>query len=182
MSVVGCTAQLFPPDAPIQAAEHIALANMLSAPIYALSPNIALDVLAVGARTAPARHWMAWACRLRAVLRCPGLMLAMHRLDAAIAEGRCLVPRFREWLRNNTVADLRVAHAHAPGLPQAIREHAKPQAMIITSLVEAVGVSRLSAMVSRRLARQLGEPIFAPQVGVVVCRLRRRRLLLHSPH
>lgn len=44
--------------------------------------------------------------------------------------------------------------------------------MIIKILAETVGASSLSAMVSRRMARLLGELVSPPQVEVVVCRLR----------
>lgn len=71
----------------MQVVEHIALGTTFSAPMFALPPHIATDLLAVGARTAPQEmQRMAWACRLRAVLRCPGLVLAMQRLDSAVAE------------------------------------------------------------------------------------------------
>lgn len=75
----------------------------------------------------------------------PGLVLAVHRLDASITEGRCLAPGFREWLCSSTVADLRVAYAHALWRPQAMCEHATPQAIMIMALAAEAGDSRLSA-------------------------------------
>lgn len=116
--VVTYTAKLVLPDASIHAAEQAALVNIFVAPMYEVSPHIARDVGALGARIAPQKA--PWACRLRVVVRHTGLVLDMHRLDAAISEEHCLVPRFRELLAASCIADLRVAHAHALGLPANI--------------------------------------------------------------
>lgn len=95
----------------MQAAEHIAIAKVFNAPVYASSHYMAIGVESLGASTAPLEmHRMAWSCRLRAVMRHSGLVLAMHRLDAAIAQDRCLIPRCRAWLAASTVVYLRVAH------------------------------------------------------------------------
>lgn len=66
-------------------------------------------------------------------------LCSLHPLDAAIAVGRCLVLRFREWLAGHVMSDLRAAYQHALGLPAQIREHTNPQALIFTLLIVEAG-------------------------------------------
>lgn len=50
------------------------------------------------------------------VLRNPGLVLALHFLDASVAQGRCLIPRMRgEWLPTKALPDLHIADRHGWG-------------------------------------------------------------------
>lgn len=87
LSVITDVVQLVPPDAPIYDDEHIALARVFAAPMQALSPQIATDVGALAAHTTPQDiRRVVWVCRLRVVVRHSELVLALHRLDAAIAE------------------------------------------------------------------------------------------------
>lgn len=113
-----------------------------------------------------------WACRLRAVLRCPGLALAAHRADAAICKDKCLVPRFGDWLRRTIIAEFRIAPRHAEWLPPRIREHANPQTLIMRMAADEAGAGEVKDMVARRMSRLLGEAVHPPQVEVVAIRLR----------
>lgn len=163
VSVTSITAQLFPSDSCMLSARR---------PCTLCPPPLRRTSRSWGPQDL---RRMAWVCWLRAVLRCPGLAFSIFRVDAvhaAIAEDRCLVPRFREWLAVSTIADWRTASSHALGLPQAIRENAKPQALIVKTLAEEIGDPRLREIVARWMARLLGEPAFPPQAGVVIERLR----------
>lgn len=112
MSIVTYTSQLLPLDGAMHLADHIALARVLASPMYAVSPGVMTDVGALGGKHAPQdMRRLAWVCRLRAVLRSPGLTLAVQRVDAATAEDRCLAPRIRDWLAANVIADLRTTMA-----------------------------------------------------------------------
>lgn len=146
MTVVMYIAQLLPLDPTMLLAEHMALARIFGAPMYALSPGIVTEVGALGCRHPPHdMRRLAWACRLRAVVRSADLALAVQRVDAAILEDRCLAPRMGDWIRQNVIADLRVALRHAAGLPQAIREHPKPQNAIFKMLAAEAGATCLPA-------------------------------------
>lgn len=108
-----------------------------------------------------------WTSGLRAVLRFWGLALAANRADAAIQEDRCLVPHIRGWLRQEVIADFRVALHHAAGLPTRIRDLAKPRAASVRMLADADGGARLQATVSRRMGSLSGEAFLPLQVEAV---------------
>lgn len=121
-------------------AEHYAMVHIFATPMCAPSSGIAADVIAIGCRHASCGlQRRAWACRLRAALRCPGLTFAVQRADAPILEDQCPAPRVGEWLQRNIIADLCVALHHAAGAPPNIHEHPKPQSPILRILAAEAG-------------------------------------------
>lgn len=140
--------------------------RMFNAPVYARSPHIASDV------GPPTHAEDGLGNRLRAVLRHPGLILAVHRFDAVVAGGRCLATRFHTWLATSTMSDLRVADDHALGLQARIGEQVKPQSLVVEMLAVEAADLRIRLMETRRMARLLGGQVFAPQMEVAPSRVR----------
>lgn len=65
-----------------------------------------------------------------------------------------------------------VAHAHALGLPPAVREHPKPQALILEKLADDAWDAELQVMIARRMTPLLGERVFPMQAEVAMARMR----------
>lgn len=171
--VVIYTAQLLPLGGTTLPREHSHSAQFCGAHVCL---DIATRVVALGPRYAPQdlRRLM-WACRLRAVLRCAGLALAVQRADAAVFQGRCLAPRASDAMQLRTSTSCcsmrrasRRASRNTPSpRPRLCAAEARPAV--------------LRTMVARRMARLLGEEVHQPQTDIILDRLSdfASRLLSH---
>lgn len=106
-SVLSYPGKFFDPDTTVKKAEHIALAVVHSAPMFAFSPDFVVHQNLIGARTSCIDvSRMAWAWKLRLVLRVPEVRVSLARVASARVAGLCLVPRHPGWRSDNIISTL----------------------------------------------------------------------------
>lgn len=171
-SVLSCPGTFFGPDATAKKAEHIALALVHSAPMYAFSPELAVHLNLIGARTSCMHiSRMAWAWKLRLVLCVPDVHRSLARVASARVAGSCLVPRHPGWRSDNIVGALERADRVALGSPAELQDGACIQRRISQHLQADGGLDRFCSIIARRASRLYGGPIAPGRMALIVDRL-----------